>query len=351
MFPRGPKGARQTIGKTELYIQHERATESQLGDKFGASIETNSTRITGYCEHFFTDIAPGGVADHMKIKSGDQLVLLNGIFAPNFSHKEVLQDFSTIPVDAQTRLSLIILRSVSNWKPWKKTKWEWIDTSAILIPDYQEKELPAVEKLVYSTSHGSSHEERGLFKLKVQGTQIYVTISDGLVGLEVSDSGGDVDRFNIWVWTRCALDESTGQILYTACLYKKDPHNQYKNNYVNVSNTTEIITKADPQWFVFGLLGKTQSFKDKGRNKWLGCDVTAYAKSGKFCLQKHPFFFAAYAVAETDRRESSIGLNTNNEGTDVDASYFSVYRSSAYGSKQSVSADSGYGTDGGVIQE
>ena len=88
-----------------------------------------------------------------------------------------------------------------------------------------------------------------------------------------------------------------------------------------------------------------------GRNKWLGCDVTAYAKSGKFCLQKHPFFFAAYAVAETDRRESSIGLNTNNEGTDVDASYFSVYRSSAYGSKQSVSADSGYGTDGGVIQE
>ena len=58
----------QTIGKTELYIQHERATESQLGDKFGASIETNSTRITGYCEHFFTDIAPGGVADHMKIK-------------------------------------------------------------------------------------------------------------------------------------------------------------------------------------------------------------------------------------------------------------------------------------------
>ena len=92
-------------------------------------------------------------------------------------------------------------------------------------------------------------------------------------------------------------------------------------------------------------------FVFSGRNKWLGCDVTTNATSGKFCLEKHPYFFAAYAVDETDRRESSIGLETNNEGTDVDASYFSVYRSSAYGSKQSVSADSGYGTDGGVIQE
>ena len=69
----------------------------------------------------------------------------------------------------------------------------------IFYNDYlivQEKDLPAVEKLVYSTSYGSSHEERGRFKLKVKGTQIYVTISDGLVGLEVSDRGDDVDRFS-----------------------------------------------------------------------------------------------------------------------------------------------------------
>ena len=90
--------------------------------------------------------------------------------------------------------SIIIEHISKQFQVSKMSGWLNISYNDYLID--QEKELPAVEKLVYSTSHGSSHEERGLFKLKVQGTQIYVTISDGLVGLEVSDSGGDVDRFS-----------------------------------------------------------------------------------------------------------------------------------------------------------
>lgn len=211
---------------SEVYIEHSQATDSELGDRFGATIKTIPTPGDKYFEHFFTTVEKDGVAEHMRIRSEDQLVLLNGTFLPDFGHQTVLQLISRVPVDSHTRLSLVLLRRID------KKKWIWINTSAILVPEYHSE--PAVIEPHFGESHVTYHEERHLVRLKVEGTCLFIAIDNGHACLEVSETGENEAKFDICVWERCGLDSSTGRLSYSACIYRQSENNQYQNDYLTI---------------------------------------------------------------------------------------------------------------------
>lgn len=226
--------------KSTVFIQHFRATDSCLGDKFGADIETvHQPDKTGYYRHYLTDIENGGVAYHMKIRPRDQLVMLNEFFVPDLNHEDVIGLFSKVPVDSHTKLTLILLRFCPD-----KRQWEWISSSALLVPEYLKE--PIVRNLQYEESFGRSTEDKHMCRLNVDGTELYLTLSDGKVMAEVSKLGKSVDKYNICIWQKLFVDECTGDVYSRVCLYREEHGDR---TYVNAQPDGFIIGKNNPQWF------------------------------------------------------------------------------------------------------
>ena len=49
-------------------------------------------------------------------RGGDELILINGTFAPDLDHQAVLHLFSSVPVDQHTRLTLVSCHKTHSWR-------------------------------------------------------------------------------------------------------------------------------------------------------------------------------------------------------------------------------------------
>lgn len=214
---------------------------------------------------------------------------------------------------------------------------EWISTSAILFLEPTKEdtvsEEPSVRDLDYKKCFGCTTEEKRMYRLNVPGTQLYIAIAGDQVRLEVS-TFGDVEKFSISVWTKCQLDESTGGISYTACLYREDPNGKQRNNYVYVTGDGDVTVKKWPQWFLYNTMGNCEAFKVQELDKWLGCDVTDHGTCGKFSLKVYRCFFNAYRVVKRPvGEEQEEHLELYNDHLDVNNQDSNVVKASTLSAK------------------
>ena len=131
--------------------------------------------------------------------------------------------------------------------------------------------------LQYKTVQGPLYDDICVFRLKVKGTQLYLKIHGGEVGLEVAKAV-DMNRYNIHVWSKCHVDTKTGLLSYTACLYGDNVNLEKSDDgekddelcddmvsiqygYVTVSGDSAITVTDTPQWFGYREEGRGQSFE------------------------------------------------------------------------------------------
>ena len=76
---------------------------------------------------------------------------------------------------------------------------------------------PALRDPKYRTSKGFSTESRGLYRFKVQGTDLYLTISDEQVQLEVSKYVKDMNKYSkfSYIYTIHSLSARTAATIET----------------------------------------------------------------------------------------------------------------------------------------
>ena len=251
----------------------------------------------------------------MRLEAGDELVLLNRELMPERTYSQVIEKVAGVPVDAKTRFSLVLLRRSSD------QKLEWIFSSAIPSVDYETGKPDGkviVEHLQYSTVEGPRFDDIHIFRLKVKGTDLYLKIDGGEVVLEVAKSA-DKDKYNIHVWTKCHLDETTGFVRYTACIYG-DGHNlealeghatcssdgilddmvSVQYGYVTVTGDSAVTVTDTPQWFGYREEGRGQSYEVSEQLSWIACEINDFGASGKVCLKPNEFFFESYCVGSQD---------------------------------------------------
>ena len=278
-----------------------------LGDGFGCKIETKrSIRKGNYHWHYLKDVQKNGVADQMKLQSGDQLVLLNRQFMPEFAYKQVTELLSGVPVDSKTRFSLTVLRRTQD------KNWEWISTSAILCADYETDILYGsviAKDRQCKANIGCQFDNIGVYRLNVKGTDMYLKIDGRQVLLEVAKSANK-DKYNICVWTKCYLDELTGFTSYIACLYGDD-HKQVTDDseemllgsmksiqygYITVTGDRDVTITNTLHWFGYRQNGRGQAFEVSKLLAWIACEIYDFGTSGKICLKPWEFFFDSYFV-------------------------------------------------------
>lgn len=335
-----------------LYIKHAQATDDPvLGDRFGASFETK--RIDGYYRHIIRHVDVNGVADNMKLNDGDELVLINEGFVPELDHKTILQLFSGVPVDQHTRFTLVLRR------PLKDEKWEWVTTSAILVPELEKP--PEVRELRLDRDKGNTKLFDHWYRIQIDGTQLFLIISDGEIRVQVAS--GDLKDYNICVRSKCVVNPLSGDISYYACLFGVHHEEISKNNYLHVNGTGEIGLDREPQWFGYGRKGRKMIFKVQELQKYIGCLVyeESYGTKGHLCIQDdeyddfnansietsydHPDTGDGYWSRPSSQRSSaseplSLGLSRTSDTS----------RSSLSGSNNGSFDDSGYSGYGGGTQ-
>ena len=293
-------------GDSLRYIRH-------LGYDFGCKIETKKPFLhANYHWHYLRNVKKHGVADQMKLQAGDELVLLDRQFTPEWPHGQVMDQLGGVPVDGKTRFSLVLLRRTQGGK------LEWVVSSAILGVDYGIRDTDRkviVKHLQYKTVEGLLYDDIRVYRLKVKGTGLYLKIQGGEVELEVAKAT-DIDRYDIHVWTKVHLDEMTGRLSYTACLYgdnvnlgnRDDKQNNEavfdgmatevsaQNDYVTVSGGSAITVTDTPQWFGYREKRRGMSFEVKELFSWIACEVREYGTSGSLCIKPNEFFFESYVV-------------------------------------------------------
>ena len=284
---------------SERYTRH-------LGGDFGCRIEPRNPFLKeNYHWYYLKDIQKDGVADQMKLHAGDELVLLNRQFTSKWAYEQLIDRLGAVPVDGMTRFSLVLLR-----RPLVGAM-EWVVSSAILGVDRETGKI-IVEHLHYKTVKGPLYDDICVFRLKVKGTNLFLKIYGGEVVLEVAKAV-DMNRYNIFVWSKCHVDPETGLLSYTACLYGDNVNLEKSDNgekddvfsdgmvtvrygYVTVSGDSSVTVTDTPQWFGYREEGRGQSFEVTESLTWISCDVSKFGTSGKLCLKPDEFFFESYAV-------------------------------------------------------
>ncbi|XP_045200548.2 uncharacterized protein LOC123554448 [Mercenaria mercenaria] len=279
--------AKKPDQQTNILIPHKYADKPE-GDDFGAALCTYKDYLDFgniYYRHFFQKVEPNQPASKMKIKDGDELLLLNEVFVPALMHREVLNLFHGVKVDGKTRLSLVIRRKLI------KQKWEWIETSAVLSPENQiyadlecrklarvkpicrpmsklsyqvhgtEKYLgyrdgedwignkrrtpPAVTDLKYNEVDGDKIIYRPMSQhfYKVPGSEKYVDIRDCKVWIDTMNSGDNKTKI-IWKHPKIWQADTEGHINFATTLC-----DMTKKWYIAIDPEDQITVEPDPVWF------------------------------------------------------------------------------------------------------
>ena len=284
---------------SERYTRH-------LGGDFGCRIEPRNPFLKeNYHWYYLKDIQKDGVADQMKLHAGDELVLLNRQLASEWTYKQLIERLGAVPVDGKTRFSLVLLRRPLGGN------LEWIVSSAVLGVERETGKV-IVQHPQYNTVQGPLCNDVCVFRLKVKGTELYLKIHGGEVGLEVAKAV-DMNRYNIFVWSKCHVDAEKGSLSYTACLYGDNVNLEKSDNgekndelrddmvpvqygYVTVSGDRAITVTGTPQWFGYRKEGRGMSFEVSELLSWISCEVSRYGTKGKLCLKPNEFFFESYGV-------------------------------------------------------
>ncbi|XP_045200117.2 uncharacterized protein LOC123554203 isoform X2 [Mercenaria mercenaria] len=256
--------------KSTIYIPHKNA-DKPIGDEFGADVWTYQTVQkdgTIYYQHFFVNVKHDGPAAKMKIHDNDEIVLLNTIFVPNFTHTKVLNLFHLVKVDGKTRFELVLRRLE---KVGSKKEWEWIDTSAILAPDHRHDvdTYPEVEKPKLKKLKSNEYAVKSFHYYKVPGTQCYLDIEHNAVVASVF-TDTDADKTKII----CRIDQykfnkETGKIEFTAALCSEK-----MSKYIVVGTDRQIKVDDNPMWFEMTTILPNIMFKINGL--FLACNTETH---------------------------------------------------------------------------
>ncbi|KAL4220279.1 hypothetical protein ACF0H5_020687 [Mactra antiquata] len=258
--------------ETPLRIKHEHEDTDQ-GDEFGAVLQTHENVFKGVLirQHFLVDIEPRGPADKMRIKNNDELICVNGIFVPEKTHREVIDIFHHAKVDGKTRFHMVIRRAIpnakersrSNSKPQKK--WQWIEMSAILAPDFREMldkqpDVLDVESMPLSSDKYTTYVHTSYF---TKNRHLFIDINErGLVAdVNKSTSG---DKTKILLRSGRITANVDGNLVMHAAVSDLE-----RKRYINVVNN-RVTLGSHPCWFEYWKHSSDVYFKKD--DKYLACD-------------------------------------------------------------------------------
>ncbi|KAL3848395.1 hypothetical protein ACJMK2_019253 [Sinanodonta woodiana] len=276
------KGSSSNSISSQIKIGHL-LQDHALGDDFGAEVESHPYKDkdhNGYFLHFFTNIEPNSVAQHLTLREYDELVFLNDEFVPSLTHDELIAKFKSLPVDSHTPLKLII-RRVKQGHDIKEKEFQWIRIQAILVPEY-DKEPGTIVKECHTEHLKSAPNGTSTIYLKLQDSSKYMSIQNHRIGacfLQASES--DITTHITMNWRIFVSSQNVPQTYFLASL--SSDHMEY----VSV-NGQEVNLAEQPFEFMYSKEGGFRSFKVK--DKYLGYD------GDTITLKSQPYKFEAFPV-------------------------------------------------------
>ncbi|XP_052214799.1 uncharacterized protein LOC127833537 isoform X2 [Dreissena polymorpha] len=297
--------------KSVITIPHAYQTDTEAGDYFGATLYTY-TRPSGKkykYQHLLKDIIDGYPAQKMRIREGDELVLIGQTFTPDLNHTEILNSFHhDVKVDGKTRFSLVLRKSEK-----KKSSWYWYETSAILSPDpkqHPHTEVPIVKDLKIGPAKTTRVTQKIVFS--IYDSSLYMFIDQSGI------HGVPIERVDRPKYVNKTVEISFNPLARKAALFGMDG-----TSYVSLDVRTDgqrdirISNEEKCTWFEYEATGVDNKFHvndcflayDKVENKF----VMSKIKEGRNCVIfqdvgrvkgiDHPDYACASELANMDAEE------------------------------------------------
>ncbi|XP_053404068.1 uncharacterized protein LOC123554436 isoform X2 [Mercenaria mercenaria] len=223
----------------------------------GARLETHTNpeqHVLLKCQHILKLSGDTRVAKQMKIKNGDELLILNGIFVPVLTNREVLELFLSTSVDRQSTNKLVVRRRK------RDNKWKWYELSSILSPLTQKDIGVNVTKQKCNKVKELKRElPESSHVYKIPGSQLYLVIDD--TGLRTETlSGEDSDRTKVIQKRMIMCEHGDGEIHFEVALRDKA-----MSRYISINTgNEEIFLTGDPQWLQMSKIGNGTHFMTEG---------------------------------------------------------------------------------------